>query len=162
MPRAVSRKDFLRLGGAGLLYPLDRAYEQNDWDIYEWARRRVTYDGTVYGVPDQLQEIIVYYNKDLLPGEPQSVDALRHIADDLKGRGIIPLAFGNEERWPAGHLFSIGVSNLLGREGLDNILYEDGSWDTPEVEEAIDLFFRDFVESGYYPEGVNAITYDPA
>jgi hypothetical protein len=30
------------------------------------------------------------------------------------------------------------------------------------VVEAIDLFFRDFVESGYYPEGVNAITYDPA
>lgn len=27
---------------------------------------------------------------------------------------------------------------------------------------AIDLFFRDFVESGYYPEGVNAISYDGA
>jgi raffinose/stachyose/melibiose transport system substrate-binding protein len=162
MPRAVSRKDFLRLGGAGLLYPLDRAYEQNDWDIYEWAKRRVTYDGTVYGVPDQLQEIIVYYNKDLLPGEPQSVDALRHIADDLKGRGIIPLAFGNEERWPTGHLFSIGVSNLLGREGLVDIFYGDGGWDVPGVVQAIDLMFRDFVESGYYPEGVNAITYDDA
>ncbi len=27
---------------------------------------------------------------------------------------------------------------------------------------AIELFFRDFVESEYYPEGVNAITYDDA
>jgi ABC-type glycerol-3-phosphate transport system substrate-binding protein len=32
----------------------------------------------------------------------------------------------------------------------------------PEVVTAIDLLFRDFVESGYYPEGVNAITYDAA
>jgi raffinose/stachyose/melibiose transport system substrate-binding protein len=150
------------LADAGLLYPLEKAYKQNGWDIYEWAKQRATYDGTVYGVPDLLQEIIVYYNKDLMPGEPQSVDALRHIADDLKRRGIIPLAFGNQEGWPASHLFSIGVSNLLGREGLDNIFYGDGRWDVPEVVQAIELFFRDFVESGYYPEGVNAITYDDA
>src|SRR5918997_4399477 len=150
------------LADAGLLYPLDKAYEQNGWDIYEWAKRRVTYDSTVYGVPYQLQEIIVYYNRDLLPGEPQSVDALRLIARELKGRGIIPLAFGNRERWPAGHLFSIGVSNVLGREGLVDIFYGDGGWDVPEVVQAIDLIFREFVESGYYPEGVNAITYDEA
>jgi raffinose/stachyose/melibiose transport system substrate-binding protein len=49
---------------------------------------------------------------------------------------------------------------VLGREGLDNILYGDGRWDTPEVITAIDLVFRDFVESGYYPDGVNALTYD--
>jgi ABC-type glycerol-3-phosphate transport system substrate-binding protein len=30
------------------------------------------------------------------------------------------------------------------------------------VERAIDLFFRDFVESGYYPKGVNSLTYDDA
>jgi raffinose/stachyose/melibiose transport system substrate-binding protein len=150
------------LADAGLLYPLERAYKQNGWDIYDWAKQRATYDGTVYGVPDQVEEIVVYYNKDLVSEEPKTVDDLRQIADELKGRGIIPLAFGDQEQWPAGHLFSIGVSNLLGREGLDNILYGDGSWDTPEVVQAIELFFRDFVESGYYPEGVNAITYDDA
>jgi raffinose/stachyose/melibiose transport system substrate-binding protein len=49
---------------------------------------------------------------------------------------------------------------VLGRDGLDNILYGDGRWDTPEVVEAVDLLFRDFVDNGYYPEGVNALTYD--
>jgi raffinose/stachyose/melibiose transport system substrate-binding protein len=118
--------------------------------------------GTLYGFPDRLQEIIVYFNKDLVAEEPKTVDDLRQIADELKGRGKIPFAFGGSEQWPAGHLFSIGVSNMLGREGLDNILYGDGRWDIPEVEGAIELFFRDFVESGYYPEGVNAIIYDEA
>ncbi len=60
MSGVVSRKDFLRLGGvlaeAGLLRSLGGAYRQNGWDIYNWARRRVTYDGTLYGVPDRLQE----------------------------------------------------------------------------------------------------------
>jgi raffinose/stachyose/melibiose transport system substrate-binding protein len=150
------------LAEAGLLYPLEKAYRQNNWDIYDWAKQRVTYNGTVYGVPDLLQEVIVYYNKDLVPEEPKTVEELREIADDLKGRGKIPFAFGNQEQWPAGHLFSIGVSNMLGTEGLDNILYGDGRWDTSEVIEAIELFFKDFVESGYYPEGVNTITYDDA
>jgi len=150
------------LQDAGLLSSLEKAYTENGWDIYDWAKQQVTYDGTVYGVPDLLQELIVYYNKDLVPEAPKTVDELREIADDLRGRGKIPFAFGNSERWPAGHLFSIAVSNLLGKEGLDEILYGDGRWDVPEVEKAIDLMFRDFVESGYYPEGVNAITYDDA
>jgi raffinose/stachyose/melibiose transport system substrate-binding protein len=150
------------LADAGLLHPLEKAYEENGWDIYEWAKQRATYDGKVYGVPDQVEEIIVYYNKDLVPEAPKTLEELREIADELEGQGKIPFAFGDREQWPAGHMFSIGVSNLLGREGLDEIHYGNGRWDTPEVEGAIDLIFRDFMESGYYPEGVNAITYDDA
>jgi len=59
-------------------------------------------------------------------------------------------------------MFSIGTSNVLGREGLDNILYGDGRWDTPQVVETIELMFRDFVGSGYYPKSPNALTYDGA
>lgn len=150
------------LAGAGLVRPLENAYAQNNWNIYDWAKQRTTYNGEVYGVPEQVEELIVYYNKDLVPEVPETVDELRQIADELKGQDIIPLAFGDQEQWPAGHLFSIGVSNLLGRQGLDNLIFGDGQWDTPEVVKAIDLFFRDFVESGYYPDSVNAITYDDA
>jgi raffinose/stachyose/melibiose transport system substrate-binding protein len=150
------------LEDAGLLRSLEKAYEENGWEIYDWARQQVTYNGTVYGVPDLLQEIIVFYNKDLVPEPPKTVDELREIADDLKGQGKIPFAFGDSEQWPAGHLFSMAASNLLGQEGLNNILNGDGRWNVPEVEKAIDLMFREFVESGYYPEGVNAITYDDA
>jgi raffinose/stachyose/melibiose transport system substrate-binding protein len=150
------------LADAGLLFPLEKAYERNGWNIYDWAKERATYSGTVYGVPDQVEEIVVFYNKNLVSEEPKTVDDLRQIADELKEHGKIPLAFGDQEQWPAGHMFSLGVSNVLGREGLDNILYEGGRWDIPEVVTAIDLFFRNFVESGYYPEGVNAITYSDA
>jgi raffinose/stachyose/melibiose transport system substrate-binding protein len=150
------------LADAGLLRSLEDAYKNKGWDIYDWAKQRATYNDTVYGVPVQVEEIVVYYNKSLVPEPPQTVDELRQIADDLKGRDIIPFSFGDQEQWPAGHMFSIGVSNVLGREGLDDIFYGDGRWDSPEVVAAIDLIFRDFVESGYYPEGVNAITYDDA
>ena len=150
------------LADAGLLYPLEEAYKQRSWGIYEWAKQRATYNGTVYGVPDQVEEIVVFYNKDLVPEVPKTVGELRGVAEELKLRGTIPLAFGNREQYPAGHMFSVAASNVLGRQGLDNIFYGNGRWDVPEVVEAIDLFFRDFVESGYYPQNVNALTYDEA
>jgi raffinose/stachyose/melibiose transport system substrate-binding protein len=150
------------LAEAGLLLPLEDAYQQRGWGIYEWAKQRATYNGTLYGVPDHIEEIVLFYNKNLVAEVPKTIDELRQIADGLKGRGIIPFAFGNQEQWPAGHMFSIGVSNVLGREGLDDILYADGRWDTPEVEEAIYLIFRDFVERGYYPDGLSALNYDGA
>jgi raffinose/stachyose/melibiose transport system substrate-binding protein len=150
------------LADVGLLSPIEDVYKNDGWPIFDWAKQRATYGGTVYGVPIQVEEIIVYYNKNLVAERPQTLGELREIADEVKGRGKIPFAFGDQEQWPAGHQFSIGVSNVLGREGLDNILYGDGRWDTPEMVEVVDLFFRDFVESGYYPEGVNAITYDDA
>src|ERR687894_1029796 len=148
------------LAEAGLLRPLEDAYQQRGWGIYEWAKQRATYNGTLYGVPDQVEEIIVFYNEDLMPGVPKTVGELRGVAEELKLGGTIPLAFGNREQYPAGHLFSVAASNLLGRQGLDNILYGNGRWDVPEVVEAIHLFFRDFVQSGYYPHNVNAVTYD--
>jgi raffinose/stachyose/melibiose transport system substrate-binding protein len=150
------------LADVGLLRSLEDAYKNNGWTIFDWASQRATYGGTVYGVPIQVEEIIVYYNKDLVSEKPQTIEDLRAIADEVKERGKTPFGFGDQEQWPAGHQFSIGVSNVLGREGLDNILYGDGRWDTPEVVEVVDLFFRDFNESGYYPEGVNAVTYDDA
>jgi raffinose/stachyose/melibiose transport system substrate-binding protein len=150
------------LADAGLLRPLENAYKEHGWDIYDWAKQQATYNGTVYGVPDQVEEIIVFYNKDLVPEVPHTVEELRQISDELKGRGKIPLAFGNREQYPASHMFSMGTSNVLDREGLDDILYGDGRWDTPEIEEAINLFFRDFVENAYYPKSPNALTYDGA
>src|SRR3712207_7942190 len=80
------------LADAGLLYPLEKAYQQGGWGIYEWAKQRATYNGTLYGVPDQVAEIIVYYNKDLVPRVPKTVGELRGVAEELKLRGTIPLA----------------------------------------------------------------------
>ena len=39
------------LADVGLLYPLEKVYQQRGWSIYEWAKQRATYDGTLYGVP---------------------------------------------------------------------------------------------------------------
>jgi ABC-type glycerol-3-phosphate transport system substrate-binding protein len=154
------------LAEAGLLYDLGDAYKEYNWPVYDWAKQRVTYDGVLSGVPGSVEEIGVYYNATMFEEmgfeEPQTLEELHEIADALKADGIIPFAVGDQEKWPAGHLFSIGISNLLGKEGLDEILYGDGRWDSPESVRAIEVMFTEMVENGYYPEDVNAITYEDA
>jgi raffinose/stachyose/melibiose transport system substrate-binding protein len=54
------------------------------------------------------------------------------------------------------------ISNLLGRKGLDEILYGDGKWNSPEGVRAIDVFFKQFNEKGYFPRGVVGLGYDDA
>jgi raffinose/stachyose/melibiose transport system substrate-binding protein len=154
------------LAQAGLLYDLGDAYKEFNWPVYDWAKQRVTYDGVLSGVPGSVEEIGVYYNATMFEEmgfeEPQTLEELQEIADAVKAEGIIPFAVGDQEKWPAGHLFSIGISNLLGKEGLDEILYGDGRWDSPEGVRAIEVMFTEMVENGYYPEDVNAITYEDA
>ena len=154
------------LAKANLLHPLEDAYKQYDWPIYDWAKERVTYDGTLYGVPGDVEQLGVYYNKDLFSdmgfAEPLTTDNLEAIANAVQDEGITPLAFGDQEQWPAGHLFSMALSNIVGREGIDNILYGNGKWNDPKFVEAIDLMFSQYTEQGYYAVDVNAITYDDA
>src|SRR5919112_441966 len=178
MPRAISRKGFLRLGGAALLGTAGCGGTLLGGDkkvvrFFTGTEETATQERTVTEIQvDRFEEQHPQYTLEreaIQSDEIRKViqsklrsDELRQIASELKGRGIIPFAFGNQELWPAGHMFSIGVSNVLGREGLDDIFYADGRWDTPEVEETIYLFFRDFVKSGYYPEGLSALGYDEA
>jgi raffinose/stachyose/melibiose transport system substrate-binding protein len=154
------------LAEAGLLYPLARAYERYEWPVFDWAKQRVSFDGVLSGVPANLEELGVYYNKDVFDSfgfkEPQTLHQLEHIAEVVRNNGMIPFAFGNGEKWPAGHLFSMAVSNLLGPKGLDRALFGFGPWDDTEVIKAIDLMFRDFADNDFYPVDVNAIPYADA
>ena len=152
------------LAKSELVQPLDDFYEERGWDIFPWARARATYGGKTYGVPDQVEEVGVFYNKTLFDemgfDEPETLEELEAIAEAVKAKGVTPFAFANKDQWPAGHQFSIMVSNILGKEGLDEILYGEGKWNSPEVVKGIDIFFRQFEEKGYFPKDPNAIDYD--
>ena len=49
-----------RLADAGLLMDLTSAYEERGWEVYDFAKERVTVDGKVYGIPGELETIGVF------------------------------------------------------------------------------------------------------
>ena len=126
------------LAKAGLVADMGPAYDKYSWGTFDWAKSRCTYSGVLSCMPGQVEELGIYYNKNMFAdkgfSEPTTLEELTTIMDAFKADGITPLAFGDQPQWPAGHQWSMTLSNLVGREGMDARLYGDAKWnDAPSV-----------------------------
>src|SRR5215218_887518 len=151
------------LADAGLLYDLTDAYEEHDWEVYDFAKERVTYDGKVYGIPGEMETVGLYYRTkvfdDLGIEPPTSLDELRDVCEALKAEGLVPMAFGDADAWPGGHLLSMGLSSDGGADGMEALLAGEQSWDSPEVVDALS-FWQEANEKGWLPESPTSVDYD--
>src|SRR3712207_3106223 len=117
-------------GGAlaenGLLLDLTDAYEENGWEVYDFAKDTVTVDDKVYGVPGELETIGVFYNKDMFADlgieEPQSLDDLEAAAAAAKDAGKVPMAAADQEGWEGGHYLSMALASMAGAEEMRAII----------------------------------------
>jgi raffinose/stachyose/melibiose transport system substrate-binding protein len=153
------------LAEAGLLLPLTNVYTEQGWDhIFEWTKARTTFGGEVYGVSNELEFLGSYYNQAIFEelglSAPTTYDEFLAMNEALKAAGYIPISFGDQEGWPAFHLFSIYVNNLMGLEDVSTLLFEDGSWEDERVVQAIQSFFVDMNQAGYLIPEVTAVNYD--
>lgn len=153
-----------QLADAGLLYNLKDAYEANGWDIYDFAKDRVTTDdGLVYGIPGEMEVLGVFYNRDIFAKnglkEPKNLADLEATAQKIKDSGVIPFAVSDQEGWQGGHQLSMALSSFAGGEGINAIIDGDKSWDSPEVVEAMQVW-KDFAAKGFLPEFPTSVTYD--
>ncbi len=151
------------LAEAGLLHDLTQAYEEHDWDVYDFAVGRVTHDGKIYGVPGEMETIGLFYNEEIFSElgleAPADLGELEQIAGELKDAGYIPMAVGDQEGWEGGHYLSMALSSRVGAEGMEELLNGKRSWDSPEVVESLQLW-KDFQDAGYLTESPTSVDYD--
>ncbi|WP_369253170.1 ABC transporter substrate-binding protein [Geodermatophilus amargosae] len=151
------------LADAGLLYDLTAAYEENGWEVYDFAKERVTYDGKVYGIPGEMETVGLYYNTQVLADlgiePPRTLDDLRAACRTISEAGLIPMALGDQEGWPGGHLLSMALSSALGPDGMQALLAGEGSWESPEVVDAL-TFWQEANDNGWLGESPVSIDYD--
>jgi len=151
------------LAEAGLVMDLSEAYEENGWEIYDFAKERVTQDGVVYGVPGEMETIGVYYNKDIFTelgiAEPTTLAELEAAAETVKAAGLIPFAVSDQEGWQGGHLLSIALSSRVGAEQMQQLVSGEGDWSSPEVVETLALWDR-YEEAGYLTPFPTSVSYD--
>ncbi len=88
------------------------------WEVYST-------DGKVYAVPNDAGGITFWYNKDLLAkvgytSFPTDWDDFINLVKKLKAAGIIPIALGGGDKWPAMHMWSYIALRLGGPQ-----LFED-------------------------------------
>jgi raffinose/stachyose/melibiose transport system substrate-binding protein len=151
------------LAEAGLLHDLTEAYEEHDWQVFDFAKERVTHDGKIFGVPGEMETIGVFYNKDIFNelglDEPQSLDDLRAAAEQIKESGTVPFAVGDKEGWEGGHLLSMALASDIGSEAMEAVINGEESWSSPTVVDAFALW-QDFDKQGYLPRSPTSVDYD--
>jgi raffinose/stachyose/melibiose transport system substrate-binding protein len=151
------------LAKAGLVQDLTEAYEKYDWNVFDFAKERVTYNGKVYGIPGELETVGLFYNKkifaDLGIAQPRNLRDLKKAAKAIRAAGKVPLAVGDKEGWEGGHLLSMALSSAIGGEGMEALFSGKKSWDSPEVAAALQMW-ADFNKAGYLPKSPTSVDYD--
>lgn len=150
----------------GALAPLDGYYSEYNWDhINDFYRGRNSYDGQIYGLPMEQDLIGVYYNKALFDKHgvkvPTTYDEFVTAANSFKESGVVPIAFGNRDRWPATNTFSLILGLTAGKQIEEDVLFGDRPWTNEAFLQAATIF-QNWAENGWFPRGFNGVGYDEA
>ena len=150
----------------GALAPLDGYYEQYGWDhINDFYRGRNSYKGVLYAVPMEQDLMGVYYNKALFSEHgvaiPTTYAEFQSAAETFKSAGIVPVSFGNRDRWPATNSFSLILGLTAGKDAEESVFFGDTPWTNHAFKLAAENF-QAWANDGYFPRGFNGVGYDEA
>jgi raffinose/stachyose/melibiose transport system substrate-binding protein len=149
------------LAKAGQLLPLDDYVAQFNWQqsIAPWALSLGKVDGKLYSLPDQVETLVLYYNKTLFAEKgwtpPKTIDDLIALSAQVKAAGLIPFGHANSEWRPANEWF-VGefLNHVAGPQKVYDALTGKTSWDDPDFEKAIGIL-NDMQQQGYFMGGLD-------
>ncbi|ABO68471.1 MULTISPECIES: ABC transporter substrate-binding protein [Geobacillus] len=132
---------------AGKMEPLNDLYEQEGWmdKFPEALIDMVSKDGNIYSVPVNIHRgNVLWYNKKVFADNglqpPKTFDEFFEVADQLKAKGVTPLALGDKEPWTATHLFETVLLGTLGTDNYQKLWNGELSFDAPQVKQAVETF----------------------
>ncbi|MCG8532556.1 MAG: extracellular solute-binding protein [Desulfovibrionales bacterium] len=105
----------------GQVYSLNEAMAAN---AYSWedkmltsALDRVTINDNIYAVPIDIDAAVMWYNKKMFEEHnwiiPRTYGEFITLCLEIKSEGIIPIALGNKDRWPATFWFQYPMMRLI-------------------------------------------------
>lgn len=151
------------LAEAGLLMDLTPHYEENGWEVFDFAKERVTTDGKIYGIPGELETIGLFYNQEIFDEiglePPASLDDMQAASEAIREAGTIPVAAPDKEGWEGGHYLSMALSSAIGSDGMEELFAGEREWDSPEVVDSIALW-QEYNDAGFLSESPTSVDYD--
>lgn len=149
------------LAQSGHLLPLDDFATAYGWSdsFAPWALQLGTVDGQLYSIPNEVETLVLYYNKTLFEKHgwdvPKTLDELMTLSADIENAGIIPFAHTNAEyrlanTWFVGELLNHGA----GPDKVYRALTGEANWTDPEFVAAIDLL-TEMQQNGWFMGGTD-------
>ena len=154
------------LANAGLLLPLDAAYEANNWDerLIPISREWTTFGGQVYGVGHELEAQGLYWNKRIFAEEelelPATFAELIELCGTLRERGYdapMAIGWGDPHAFPLVHNWYNILANYVPAETVAAMISGEHPFSDPEVVASIELVTTDMVDAGCYADDAYAI-----
>lgn len=143
---------------AGYLMPLDDLVDWNQ--IYPWAREVWQENGKTWGIPQEVNFNVIYYNKDwakklgvTLPvGGQLSQTAFLDLVTKARAAGMVPIAQGVGDRpYPGAYLVGEALLHKLGKEDYKKLWTGKLSFADPRVVAAL-TWVKQVVDASAYPK----------
>lgn len=148
----------------GLLSPIDDVWTEIEQHMTPGLKAAsLGSDGKAYFVPVYNYPWVVLYRKSLFEEKgytvPKTIDEFKTLADKMKTDGLVPLAFGDQDGWPAMGTFDIINMRLNGYQFHVGLMEGTEKWSDPKVK-AVFEYWRDLLP--YFQEGAPGRTWQDA
>lgn len=149
------------LAQAGRLAPLDDYAAKLGWDkqFLPWALSLGKVNGKLYSIPDEIETMVLYYNKTLFQQKgwtpPKTMDEWVALLNKAKDAGLIANSAGNADWRPADeHYVTVFLNAVAGPDKVYQALKGDIPWTDPAFVNAIDQM-NGLMENGYWENGLS-------
>ena len=119
--------------------------------------------GDLYGLSQNGEIVGVFYNKQMVPNPPTTLDEFEKSLADFKAKGMPGIEFGNLEAWPGIHEFESVLGQTADKDAVRNFVFgkQGASFDTPEFQAGAAKLV-DWTKKGYINKNFAGTKYDPA
>jgi multiple sugar transport system substrate-binding protein/raffinose/stachyose/melibiose transport system substrate-binding protein len=146
---------------ADRLEPIDDVFEENGLnDLFsEAVINGCTYDGKKYSLPLTVHYAAFFYNKAVFEQAgvtpPATWKEFLDVCEKLKAAGVVPIALGSRERWPAQFWLDYPLLRTAGPEFRADLMAGTVAYTDPKVVKAFELW-KELMDKGYFNEDPNA------
>lgn len=159
----------VELAQAGQLLPLDDYVASEGWDdlFVGWALSLGEVEGTIYSLADELETLVLYYNKTLFEKKgwtpPSTVAELYALAAVIAADGIVPFAHTNAE-WRPANEWHVGeyLNHVAGPDRVYQALTGQISWTHEDFVTSVKLL-DEAQQNGWFSGGLEfyyTLTFD--
>lgn len=149
------------LAKAGQLLPLEDFVDTQGWNelFVPWALNLGKVDGKLYSLPDEMESLVLYYNKTLFEEHgwqpPKTTEELMALAQTIADADIIPFSHANAEWRPSNEWF-MGefLNHVAGPQKVYEALTGQRSWDDPDFLAAVNLL-NEMQQKGWFMGGLD-------
>ncbi len=148
---------------SGNLHPIDAMWDANglnDIVAPSVAKGATLYNGARYLVPFGYHYAGMFYNKKVLTDAgvtemPKTWDEFLALCETLESKGIVPIALGSKNRWPAQFWFDYLVLRTAGPDYRAALMNGTASYTDDQVKLAMQKW-KELVDAGYFAPNANA------